>query len=306
MELPESFGQRELLAAESAANPRPGLLLVVFTVLSLVGYLALAVYGCVGLFGNFRWTSQLGSCICLAFGGYFTWQHYLAVFREVLGAAKHVRGWYFSFVWIFAVVLAALLISVGFGSRANLIPALTVVSLLLLHVTFTWVLFNHWARTLGIAQAGDTTRERPRFSLRELLVAIALLASVLGVSASILRQHPVRLAQRILAADCPFYLPATARDVSFCYSREGRLAYEFSINEAGAAAWADNLNISHTTPIDGDFQMPRFGKLHPTMSRDQEATITSGWSSTKVINSANVVIAYDREKERAYYFTESR
>lgn len=89
------------------------------------------------------------------------------------------------------------------------------------------------------------------------------------------------------------------------HSPKGELAYEFLIGEDGAKEWAGSLDLYLIQPINNSFTMSRYGTMHPRLRHSKSAAFTAGWTTTGYVDGRQVMIAYDQNAQRAYYFTES-
>ena len=95
-----------------------------------------------------------------------------------------------------------------------------------------------WRRNLPLS----ATDSGWRFSLREILAAVAAISLLTGLTASFIRSTPPRYAENVSVADAPFGLPASAADVSFCQGFRGTIAYEFTVDEISFREWvADGI-----------------------------------------------------------------
>jgi hypothetical protein len=168
-----------------------------------------------------------------------------------------------------------------------------------------------WSRRLTKVRPSATNPTAPiRFSVRELLAAVAVIAFVTCLVAHFIRSTPPRYAENVSRDKAPFGLPVNARDISFCQGFRGTIAYEFTIDEADFIAWvrsgigsieSDAANVP-LRPITTPYEIRRFYALSSGLAGPDSTTIANGlyyhWSK----EDRGVYAAFDRTTNRAYYF----
>lgn len=297
------------LEINQAANPpqkqppEPGLLLVLTALVQIGAFLVLGMIGCTGIFAARDWGRAGWSSIWVLFAVYLTWEQYRAVFRANRQAAENItkllKGATFSLGLFFVLLL--------FRSVFAPDPLIHVITMTIFGLLYC--ANSAWQSHLWLTQLQYTSAiERPaaawRLSLKEILLAITAASCVLAGSSYLVPRDQPRMGEHVPANACPFALPAAARDVSFCYSQRGELAYEFTIDEGGAQEWAASLDLFLMQPISSTFTMPRYGRMHPSLKQNSGTRISQGWQTAGYVDGRQVIIAYDRLAERAYYFTE--
>jgi hypothetical protein len=168
-----------------------------------------------------------------------------------------------------------------------------------------------WSRQLQRRPpAEEHSPARHRFSLRELLLAIAAIAFVVCVVTSFVRTNRLQFAEHVSRDEAPFSLPSEAHDISYCHGFWGTIAYEFSIDEPGFVDWvaagigtleSESYNVP-LKPIVAPYTIRRCYALSRELEGPDTITIASGlfyhWSH----EDRGVYAAYDRTTGRAYYY----
>lgn len=167
-----------------------------------------------------------------------------------------------------------------------------------------------WSFKLRAAiDAGVPVPRLRGFTLRELLLATAIIATMTGITSQFIRSSAPRYAEKIDASAAPFELPAGATDVSYARGFRGTIAFEFSIDESGFREWVDSgigsiESQSAAIPlreIDSPFAIRRFYAHSPERNGPDRITINSGLSYSWWKEDRGVYAAYDRTTGRAYY-----
>lgn len=170
-----------------------------------------------------------------------------------------------------------------------------------------------WSRCLcerlGSLDSGMTPAEKPKligprrfqFSLRELFLCMIVVAVISGLAA-----WSVRCVQQP-----PMYIPEQATDVV-----QGRsffpvcLACEFTIDEPGFLAWMQSDHLPRLLrrslrPIDSNHfanEIPCSGFMRDPPVGPPTVVITNGYYADWWDDGRPIQIAYDRDKQRAYYY----
>lgn len=284
--------------------PEPGLLLVLTSLVQMGVFLVLGMVGCTGIFAAVDWASVGWSSIWVLFAVYLTWEQYRSVFRANRQAAENITILLKTATFALGLFFVLLLLRSVFAPD----PLIHVITMTIFGLLYC--ANSTWHSHLWLTQLQHTSAiERPaaawRLSLKEILLAITAASCVLAVSSYLVPRARPRMGEHLPANRCPFQLPSTARDVSYCYSPRGELAYEFTIEEGGAHEWAASLDLYLVQPISIAFHMPRYGRLHSKLKRNSGVTISRGWQTSGYVDGRPVIIAYDQVTQRAYYFTEA-
>jgi len=297
----------------TASHAKPSILLVVCSIGVMAFCVILVSTGLSAFAESWNPCSLIAGAIIFPLFLALGVQQYRGTFRQDAGAA------FFAAISLFVVGgcgwITFLNLGIGIGLRWRsewlgfLLPLVLVSTVLLLAALANL----RWARLLRKSQvAPEPIFSRLRFSMRELFLAVTLIAVVAGLTAYGVRTMPPRYAENVAVAEAPYRLPSEAKDVSFCQGHRGTKAYEFSIDEAGFRNWvADGIGSIESSqddvqiePIHGSYTIRRYGSLMPIPgSADRnEITITDGlyydWSKEH----RGVYAAFDRTNQRAYYF----
>jgi hypothetical protein len=285
--------------------PEPGMLLVLTSIMQIGVYLSVAMWCCSGMFAAAEWSDALLYGTLVFFAAWLTWDQYRAVFRANRQAAEGNAK-----LLVTSFLLLGLLFLVlafrAFFAPDRLMNIVTITFLAMLSCGVAAWQSRLWFIKLQHTPAIERADAARRFTLKEILLAITAISCVLAGSSYFVPRDQPRMGEHLLPNACPFEMPAAARDISFCYSPQGLLAYEFTIAEDGAMEWAGSLDLYRIQPISSPYTMSRYGRMHPRLRRNKSATITTGWATTGYVDGRQVTIAYDQEAQRAYYFTESR
>jgi|GEM_PF-6554781 len=287
-------------SAPTITLPEAGWLLVFASVLLISGCLAAAGLGIAFIVSWPGPGTLLGGLLLVIGPVWLALLQYRTTFRWDLPAAVTMKNWWLIFAGFTAVQLPLpTLAQLPHYRQFQAAYYFVVVPLLIVFVSGV-ILHRQWARAL---QKAESLPQQPlwKFKLGELLLLMGAVALTFGVTNSCLRAWSGRYAEHVALADCPCELPAAARDISYCYSPWQELAYEFSIDEAGAVEWAESLDLHLMQPITGSTEIQRYGSLAPTLHRNKSATITNGWQSAGYVDGKQVRIAYDKDYRRAYY-----
>lgn len=165
-----------------------------------------------------------------------------------------------------------------------------------------------WSRRLKV-EGVPTPVRRWQFTLRDLLVGVAVIAELTASVTILVGQISPQYAEHVAPEEVPFELPANARDVSYCRGVRGSIAYEFTIDEEGFKDWINsgvgsiesisaNVTLnSITSPV----TIARFNSLSSGLNGPQSITITNGLFYSWSKEDRGVHAAFDRNKSRAYF-----
>jgi hypothetical protein len=165
-----------------------------------------------------------------------------------------------------------------------------------------------WSRRLKLA---PPSADRPARSLARHLSAVAAgVACVAILAAYLIRTTPPQYAENVSRDEAPFDLPAGARDVSYCRGVRGAIAYEFTIDEDGFAAWVNSRieqlkSDAHSVslkPITEPCTIRRYCALSRDLTGPDSVTVTDGLCWPWPGGGSSVRAAFDRTTNRAYCF----
>lgn len=252
--------------------------------------------------------SLLGGVVLLPLPSALAYQQYRAAFRLNRGAAKSAATLQF----IVGAFSAALFIicTTQFIKGGGYVPwlefLLPTFAVSVLSGVTGW-LNVRWYR--GLPDSIEPLLG-PRFSLRELLVAVAVLGAMIAITCSFIRSTPPKYAEHVDIADAPFGLPTTAIDISYCQGFRGTIAYEFTIDELKFREWVDSgigsaesesanvaiLQIS--TPIN----ITRYNALSSDLTGPDSISVSAGLHYSWSYEDRGVYALFDSTTNRAYYF----
>jgi len=155
-----------------------------------------------------------------------------------------------------------------------------------------------------------------KYSLRELFLAVGVVAVMSGVAAR--RIHTALpdyadipwQAEHVDLDAVPFVLPASATDISYSQGYRGKLNYEFTVDEASFRIWVgtqifatpDEEVYRMMSEIAPDFyEIERYTASSRTHSGRRSITIQDGLAFRKWSGNREIQAAYDRNSGRAYY-----
>jgi hypothetical protein len=304
--------ERADAARRSGDEPKPSLVLAIFSAAVVVASLFVASMALAMLFVTWNPCSIVSGLMLLPIPVFLGLNQYRGTFR------RSRRG---------ATIAGCFL--VVFGSLQALIATVNLGEMLIGGVRVPWLGFIlplacasglafvaarqnfAWSRQLQRRPpAEEHSLARHRFSLRELLLAVAAIAFVVSVVTSFVRTNHLQFAEHVSRAEVPFSLPHGAHDVSYCQGFRGTIAYEFSINEPGFVDWvasgigsleSESYNVP-LKPIVAPYTIRRCYSLSRDFNGPESVTIASGlyyhWSQ----EDRGVYAAYDRTTGRAYYY----
>jgi hypothetical protein len=179
------------------------------------------------------------------------------------------------------------------------------------------ILNLRWASYLrACASHGVAIERQPliQFSLWRLsgwTVAVAVCA---GTTYWFVSQIPPRYGENVTAAEAWLDLPDAATDACFWRWQRGRIAYEFTIDEAGFRSWVELLIRQEDAKIeqvsiariDEPYDIMRYCRFRTSAEEGGYATVSRGyyvqWSKSSWFPHA----VYDLDARRAYYDGYSR
>ncbi len=288
-------------------SPKPPPLLIGTSVLVIAFSLFLVSAALAAFTATWEPCLLIGGAIILPLPAALAVQQYRATFRRVGPAALTAAVLLFTVGGIaaFAFVTTFGEIAMGGGELpwfGLLLPMLAVASVGL----FGGWLDLRWRSNLPPMSADAAWR----FSLREVLAAVAAISVLTGLTASFIRSTPPRYAENVSVADAPFGLPPSATEVSFCQGFRGTIAYEFTVDEASFREWvAEGIgsiesNASNTkleqiiTPV----SITRYNAYSSELSGPDSITVNNGLHYSWSFEDRGVYAVFDSTTNRAYYF----
>jgi hypothetical protein len=294
-------------------EPRPTILFVCCSVLVITG----CVLGVASILGslspNADFCTLLGIVIFVPFPTVLGIQQYRATFRRAPGPAK--------FTAVFLYVLAAF---GGFGYVTNVGEAV----LKKTNVPFWWwafvlwpllaaslvSLFLGWQNSLWFTQLkkfyADSGSDPPRgtFSLRELFLAVTVIAIIAGLSMSYFRNDRPSAAEHVSPEQAGLGLPEGASDVSYGRGHRGTMAYEFTTDEASFRNWveagigsleAQAANVP-LVEITQPVEIQRYTVFARQFRGAEQATVSDGLEYEWSYKDRGIQAVFDRKINRAY------
>ncbi|MCE9553526.1 MAG: hypothetical protein K8T91_09155 [Planctomycetes bacterium] len=255
--------------------------------------------------------SLIGGCIMLPWPLALGIQQYRGTFR------RNAKAGHTSAISLFVIGGLGCLILVAFGAQLGLrgrhlwLRDLLPIGLGSMFAFLAGRANLQWARLLRTETSTPASSPQGmRFSLRELFLAVTLVAVIAALVTSFVKAIPPRFAEHVDVAQAPFGLPPEAKDVSYFQGYRGTIAYEFTIDEAGFRRWvesgigsieAKSANVS-LEPIEGSHTISTYHALTSALPGPEKVTLTDGlyygWSK----EDRGVHAAFDRVRQRAYYF----
>lgn len=288
-------------------SPKPTPLLIATSVLVITFSLFLVSAAIAAFTVTWDPCSLIGGAIMLPLPAALAVQQYRATFRGVVPAALAAAVLLFSIGGFaaFAFATAFVEITMGGGELPWLSLLLPMLAVAIVGLLGGWLNLR-WRRKLPRTSISSEWR----FSLREILAAVAAICVLTGLTASFVRSTPPRYAENVSVAEAPFGLPANATDVSFCQGFRGEIAYEFTIDETSFREWvADGIgsiesNASNTElePITTPESISRYNRLSTDLNGPDSITVTSGLHYRWRFEDRGVYAVFDSTTNRAYYY----
>ncbi|QDT44951.1 hypothetical protein Pan241w_50680 [Gimesia alba] len=294
-------------------KPKPSIPLVVCSILVLIASLILVALCIAMFFATWNPCSVFGGAILLPLPLVLAILQYYGTFHAKESAALTTAKLLFALggfaFCAFIMTLGNLIFNqISLPWVSLLIPVLTfgVVALFL-----GWLNLG-WSRQLKSSSPSKShTINSNRLMFRDLITGMIALTGVTILVVYFVQSTAPQYAENIPYNKAPFkLLPAGASNVSFCQGPRGTIACEFTIDEIAFINWVDsgigslesqaaNISLqSITTP----YTIRRFNNLSSDLNGSDFATISEGlyyrWSK----EDRGVYAAYDRTKNRAYYF----
>lgn len=288
-------------------TPKPTTLLVALSVLVIAFSLFLVSAALAAFTVTWDPCSLIGGAIILPLPAALAIQQYRATFRRAAPAALTAA------VILFIIGgLAAFAFATTFGEIAMGGGELPWFSLLLPMLAVAIVgLFGGWLNLRSRRNLPETAIGAGwQFSRREILVALAAICVLTGLTASFIRSTPPRYAENVSVAEAPFGLPANATDISFCQGFRGSIAYEFTVDETSFRDWvADGIgsiesNASNTQldPITTPVSITRYNAYSSELNGPDSITVNIGLHYSWSFEDRGVYAVFDSTTNRAYYF----
>ncbi len=279
------------------------MLLAILSVVQIGLFLAIAAAGCTGMFSAGERSSVVPFLPLVFLGGWLACDQYRAVFRANRQAAANIKRLHESVLFVGGLFFLLLVVR-AFFAIDPLLHTLLMSFVALAYFAFVTHQFHLWHEKLQFTPAVERDEAAGRFTLKEVLLAITAVSCVFAASSYFMPRDRPRMEEHVSPQDCPFVLPAAAKDVSSCYAPGGDgLAYEFEIDADGAVEWADSLGLSTTLPLKSPFPISRYGSMHPRVRSNRAKEITKGWAASGLVAGQPVIIAFDHCAQRAYYTT---
>lgn len=169
---------------------------------------------------------------------------------------------------------------------------------------------SRWSDKLHAAIAsGITNPQQSAFTLRELMLAVGVIAVMTGITAQFVGTAPPPFAEHVDAAAAPVDLPDGATDVSYGKGHRGTIAYEFTIDEARFRDWvksgigsieAQSAGIP-LQEITSSCTITRYYTYSGAQNGLERIAIDNGLYYSWSKEDRGVYAAFDRTTERAYY-----
>lgn len=146
-----------------------------------------------------------------------------------------------------------------------------------------------------------------RFSFRELIGAMAVLAVGLAATGYQLRQIPPHWGENVRPSAARYDVPPAARDV--CFSRtKGAMALQFTLSEADFLQWVsqghphDERWQGAPQPISTTYEITSYWKSNRPPAQKPVAKINHGLYLELTDHRNKVWVAFDRETSRVYLY----
>ncbi len=300
------------ITLDESRKPKPSFALVGLSVVILAVCILLISLAISAFFVSWDPCSLVGGVILLFLPAALAVQQYRGTFRHSTGAAFAAGVSLFvvgglAFV-AFATTLGELIVE---GVRIPWIPLLLpMVATAIIGCLAAWLNLR-WSRRLKLTTSSPVNAPvHARFSLGELLFAMATIAGVTALSSYFVRTTLPQYAEDVSRDRAPSGLPASAQHISFCQGVRGTIAYEFTIDEEDFVAWvesgigsleSDAANVP-VQPIIGTYTIDRYYALTADLTGPDSIAITNGLYYSWSKEDRGVYAAFDRTTGRAYYY----
>lgn len=296
-----------------ALKPKPSILLVVCSVITFGACLVL-ISASIAAMVAVTWNpcSLIGGAILLPIPVVLSFHQFRGTFHANESAALTSAQILFAVggfsLFCFGVTLSNLLFDpLGIPWGSFLIPPLLFGMVALV---FGWLNLR-WSRQLksSYSQNSDSV-DKPRFLLRDLLAGLIAIIAVTLMTIYFIQSTLPQYAENVPANRVPCRLPATASNVSYCQGGRGTIACEFTIDEAAFIKWVDTGIGSFESqaaavslqPITAPFSIRRYNNLSSDLNGSDYVTILEGLYYRWRKEDRGVYAAYDRSRNRAYYY----
>jgi hypothetical protein len=168
-----------------------------------------------------------------------------------------------------------------------------------------------WAYRLGRQVVWEKPKSTKRYSIRELLGAMSVVAVFTAMTAYVVKTEPPPWAENVSASESPLHLLVGASNVSYARGVRGLLACEFDCSEATFRNWfddgigtcesaADQLPLRE---IASPVSITSYQGLLPKFLFQGSHSITNGLYYQWTQEDRGVFAAYDRDAGRGYYYS---
>lgn len=303
---------------EKPLGPKPPIALVALSVVVIAVCLLSVSFAIVAIsFDTWDPCSLFAGIIMLPLPAALAIQQYRATFRHQSRSATVSSVLLF---FVAGLATFSLLMTLGEAVINNnihipwtsaILPVLLSMLITALVAAWSAMMNRIWSRQLKqFTSAGGRMPDRARYSLRDVMVVVGIIASVTALVTYLGRTTPPRHAEHISLHKAPFHLPVGASDISYCRGFRGTVAYEFNIDEKAFVAWVESGIGSFESraarvaiePIATPFSIPRYHSLASELKGPNSITITDGLYYAWSKEDRGVNAAFDRTTGRAYYF----
>ena len=291
-------------------TPKPGIPLIVCAVL-VIAFCLFFISSWIGLVTFHLEFGTLLSGICfLPFTAIIAVLQYFAVFRRNARAAKSMGIIFYVLAGVTLYGIALNIVGAALKNLAESIPSIIgfgVIGLLFLagYVIAGW-LHLEYSRQL-FANATDVVASNAdfRFTTRELLVGVTVIALMIGLVSFFIRSAPPMYGEHVTAKDAQLSLPAGASDV--CFYRRSLSCYwcEFTIGEPEFREWVTSRHSYDNAPI-LPITTPVTVSRYTGMTHDhvgpESVDVTNGFiRELRHPNGGGYQAVFDSDSQRAYY-----
>lgn len=293
-------------------KPKPSVPLVLCSILVLIASL-IFIASCIAmLFATWNPCSLISGAMLLPLPLVLAIQQYCGTFHAKESAALTTTKLLFVIggiaFFVFIMTLGNLLFNqMRLPWISLLIPILTFG---LVFSILGWLNLS-WSKQLkSNSPSKSHTIKTTRFMFRDLLSGMIAITTVTILVVYFVQSTSPQYAENVPYNKVPYRLPESASNVSFCQGSRGTIACEFTIDETAFINWVDSgigslesqaANIS-LQPITTPYTIRRFNNLSSDLSGSDFATISEGLYYSWSKEDRGVYAAFDRTRNRAYYF----